>query len=302
MKRCSSRCRSRFRTSPSATNCPGCVIEPYRQQVAGSATGHYAIRSFTDLSNDKYGVTVSPVEGSLVCYGAADLLADALRSARDNFSRDRTYPAHSRLYLYLLNNMFDMNIALDQQGPVSFQWALRSHAGDWKTGGADQFGRSVQQPLLAWRADGKNAGTLPASGSFMTVDAPNVTCSVIKPAEANGRGFIIRLNETTGHETTATVSLPMLPAIESVRETSLVENDRAGTHPGKRQHFQDHARPNSASKLSASPVPPRPIAVAGLSAKAVADMQVELSWKSRGRRSATSTSTATPIRTARRRS
>ena len=49
----------------------------------------------------------------------------------------------------------------------------------------------------------------------MTVDAPNVTCSVIKPAEANGRGFIIRLNETTGKETTATVSLPMLPAIES---------------------------------------------------------------------------------------
>ena len=122
---------------------PGAVVEPYRQQVEGSATDHYAIRSFTDLSNDKYGVTVSPVEGSLVCYGAPT--TTPLAGSENNFKRDRTYPTKSRLYLYLLNNMFDCNIAADQQGPVSFQWALRSHAGDWKRGGADVFGRSVQQ-------------------------------------------------------------------------------------------------------------------------------------------------------------
>jgi hypothetical protein len=256
---------------------PGCVIEPYREQVEGSATDHYAIRSFTDLSNQQYGVTVCPVEGSLVCYGAPT--TTPLAGHEYNFKRDRTYPATSRLYLYLMDNMFDCNIAADQQGPVSFQWALRSHAGDWKRGKADQFGRSVQQPLLAWRADGKNAGTLPASASFMSIDAPNVMCSVIKPAEANGRGFILRLHETTGRETTATISLPMLPPIESIVETSLVENDRAAI--GKGNTFAVTFRPFGVKTLRVT-CAPSPLHVTGLGAKAVADMQVDLTWQSTG--------------------
>lgn len=258
---------------------PGAVIEPYRQQYVGSATDHYAIRSFTDLSNEKYGVTLSPVEGSLVCYGEPTS-SPMLYGQESNFKRDQTYPAHSRLYLYLLNNMFDVNIAVDQRGPVSFQWALRSHAGDWKAGGADRFGRSVQQPLLAWRADGKHRGALPASGSFMSVDAPNVMCSVIKPAEANGRGFIIRLNETTGHETIATVSLPMLK-LESARATSLVENDRPEQYPVTGHSFKI-TLPKFGVKTVRVTCAGSPISVAGLSAKAVADAQVDLSWKSGG--------------------
>ena len=89
---------------------PGCVIEPYRQQFQGSATGHYAIQGFTDLSGDRYGVTVSPIEGSLVCYGEPTSSPIAL-GGEAYFKRDQTDPAKSRLYLYLLNNMFDVNIA-----------------------------------------------------------------------------------------------------------------------------------------------------------------------------------------------
>jgi fibronectin type 3 domain-containing protein len=256
---------------------PGCVIEPYRQQVEGSATDHYAIRSFTDLSNGQYGVTVSPLEGSLVCYGAPT--TTPLAGHEYNFKRDRTYPTTSRLYLYLMDNMFDCNIAAYQQGPVRFQWALRSHAGDWKAGGADRFGRSVQQPLLAWRADGKNAGALPASASFLSVDAPNVMLSVLKPAEGNGRGFILRLHETTGKETTATVNLPMLPPIEAALETSLVENDRSVL--GKGNTFTVTLRPFGVKTIRVT-CAASPLHVTGLGAKAVADMQVDLSWRHNG--------------------
>ena len=222
------------------------------------------------------------------------------RSASEHyFKRDRTYPDDKPSVSVSAEQHVRLNIAVDQQGPVSFHWSLRSHAGDWKAGGADRFGRSVQQPLLAWRADGKNAGTLPASGSFMSVDAPNVTCSVIKPAEANGRGFIIRLNETTGKETTATVSLPMLPAIESANATSLVENDRPEQYPVTGNTFKitlpkfgvKTIRVTCAGKSHRrSPTSTR---------KAVADMQVDLSWKTKAERSAISTSTATRNRTAR---
>lgn len=256
---------------------PGAVIEPYRQQFEGSATDHYAIRSFTDLSNDQYGVTISPIEGSLVCYG--EPTSSPITSGReDHFKRDQAYPEHSRLYLYLLNNMFDVNIAADQRGPVAFEWALRSHAGDWEAGGADRFGRSVLQPLLAWRADGKNPGALPAGGSFMTVDAPNVMCSVIKGAETNGRGFIVRLTESAGTETSATVSFPMLPKIECAIATSLVENDRTESYPVTDNAFKVTI-PKFGVKTVRVTCPPRPISVSGLTAKAVADMQVDLTWQ-----------------------
>ena len=251
------------------------MIEPYKQQFSGSATDHYAIRSFADLSNDKYGVTVSPVEGSLVCYRARTS-APMFGGSYSKFKRDRTYPVTSRLYLYLLNNMFSCNIGVDQRGPVSFRWSLRSHAGDWKTGGADRFGLAVQQPLLAWRADGEHAGPLPPSAGFMSIEAPNVMCSVVKPAEANGRGFILRLNETTGKETMTTVSLPLLPPVESVVETSLVEDDRATI--GKGNTFQVTLRPFGVKTIRVI-CAGRPISVTDVNAKAVADMQVDLTWK-----------------------
>ena len=164
---------------------------------------------------------------------------------------------------------------------MSFQWALRSHAGDWQTGNAPQFGRSVQQPLLAWRADGKNNGKLPASASFMSVDATNVMCSVIKPAEANGRGIILRLQEMLGQETTATVSLPLLPPIETATETSLVENDRPEKYEVAGNAFPVALRRFGVKTIRVT-CAASPLAVSGLAAKAVADMQVDLTWQQEG--------------------
>ena len=256
------------------------MIEPYKDQAYGSTTAHYAIQSFTDLSNDKYGITVSPIEGSLVCYGEPTS-TPILMNYENGFKTDRTYPAKSRLYLYLLNNMWDMNNAVDQQGPINFSWALRSHSGDWKTSGADRFGHSVQQPLMAWRADGKNNGPLPVSASFMSVDAANVACSVVKQAEMNGRGFIKRLNETAGQETVATVTLPLLPEIESARATSLVENDRPEQYPVAGNSFKLTMPKFSIKTVRVTFADTMP-AVGAIQAVPVADKWVNLTWKADG--------------------
>ena len=48
---------------------PGAVIEPIRQQFVGSGTAYYAVRHFTDISNARYGVTVSSPDVSLIEYG-----------------------------------------------------------------------------------------------------------------------------------------------------------------------------------------------------------------------------------------
>jgi hypothetical protein len=254
---------------------PGAVLDPYRQLAEGSATDHFAIRSFTDLSNDKFGVTVSPVEGSLVCYGEPQV---APQPPWYRFNRSQAYPKHSRLYLYLLNNMFGTNVRVDQRGPVSFSWAMRSHAGDWRAGAAPAFGRSVLQPLVAWRADGQGQGPCPVQGSFLTLSVSNVECSVIKPAEANGRGLILRFNEMTDRETVAQITVPFLPAIETVVETSLAEEDRP-IQPSVTgsNSFAITLRPFGVKTVRVISGKP-PGGVSGLKVAALADRQIRLSW------------------------
>ena len=254
---------------------PGAVLDPYRQLAAGSATDHFAIRSFTDLSNDKFGVTVSPVEGSLVCYGEPQV---APQPPWYEFNRSQEYPKHSRLYLYLLNNMFGTNVRIDQRGPVSFSWSMRGHGGDWRTGAAASFGQGVLQPLVAWRADGRGQGPCPAQGSFLGLNVSNVECRVIKPAEANGRGVILRFNETTGRETVAQVTLPFLPAIQAVVETSLTEEDRP-IRPSVTgsNSFAITLRPFGVKTLRITSGEP-PGSVSGLKVEALADRQTHLSW------------------------
>ena len=62
-------------------------------------------------------------------------------------------------------------------------------------------------PLLAVEVRGKNHGTLPEASSFLAVEQPNVECTTLKPAEANGSGFVLRFVETQGRQTAATISL-----------------------------------------------------------------------------------------------
>ena len=260
---------------------PGGVAEPIRDQFDGSCTAYYAVRHFSDVSNDRFGITVSPVESSLVEYGypRSCLIPGGHES---EFEREMRYPGNSRMYLYLLDNMFDVNIRWDQAGPMHFSWALRSHAGNWQQGRADQFGSDVHNPLLARQVKGPNRGRLAASSSFLSVNVPNVMCTTLKPAEANGSGYILRIHETQGQETTGLVTLSFLGKIAGAKETDLVENDTQRSleaRDGRTVSFSlrpfgwKTIRLYGASNLT-------PLAPEGVLATAISDMQVKLTWPS----------------------
>ena len=131
---------------------PGCVEEPVKDLFQGACTAYYAVRHFSDVSNPRYGVTVSAPESSLVEYGRPRSCPNPIcrlnaGDAVHCYEMEMTPPANSRMYLYLMNNMFDTNIPLSQPGPARFTWSLRSHAGDWQEGRADQFGWETMNPL-----------------------------------------------------------------------------------------------------------------------------------------------------------
>ncbi len=204
---------------------PGCVSEPVRDLFDGANTAFYAVQHFADLSNGRYGVSVSAADSSLVQY-------DRPRSTpigpagEDKFEKTKTPITTGRLYLYLMNNMFDVNVRWDQPGPAHFAYSVRSHDGDWRQGKADEFGWDAANPLLAIEVHGKCRGTLPGANSFVLIDQENVECTTVKPAEANGAGFILRFVETRGRQTTATVALPLLAPLASASLVNLVEDDR----------------------------------------------------------------------------
>jgi hypothetical protein len=190
-----------------------------------------------------------------------------------------TPPANSRMYLYLMNNMFDTNIPLSQAGPVQFTWSLRSHAGNWREGKADQFGWETMNPMLAEVVSGKRAGVLPeAGGSFLTVDRPNVVCTTIKPAEANGRGIVLRFVETQGKATTASFQARFFGTPEKVIETSLLEEDRAPLAIGPDGKVTLTIAPfgvKTIRLLSQRETPPCP---SDVRATPLSDMEVSLKW------------------------
>jgi hypothetical protein len=257
---------------------PGCVAEPVKDLFGGACTAFYAVRHFSDVSNSRFGVTVSPIDSSLVEYDHPRS-CPLLGGREGEFERLMEYPKTSRMYLYLLNNMFDVNVRWDQRGPMSFGYSLRSHAGGWKEGRADQFGAEVHNPLIARVAVGKKRGRLPPAGSFASIDQPNVVCTTIKPAEANGAGIILRFVETQGRETATNVTLPFLERITAALETNLVEEDlpRIAVSGGNTIAFA--IRPFGVKTLRVISKPAEPLpAVAGLKAVAASDMQVDLEW------------------------
>jgi hypothetical protein len=258
---------------------PGAVVEPIRDQFEGSCTAYHAARHFADVSSDRFGVTVASPEASLVEYGRPR--SCPIPPGREgDFEMKMEYPATSRIYLYLMDNMFDVNIRWDQRGPARFTWSIRSHPGDWRAGRADAFGWDVLNPLVARRVEGKRAGTLPPSSSFLEIDRPGVECLTVKPAEANGAGFVLRLHETRGEGGTAGVRLPFLGPIAAAVATSLVEVDRPEPLAVDGDRIAVPLRPFGVRTLRVIPREEGgPPAVAALEARPVSDREVDLSWK-----------------------
>jgi hypothetical protein len=259
---------------------PGAVAEPIRQQFEGTNTAYYSVRHFTDISNARYGVTVSSPDVAMMEYDHPRS-CPVLTGHEDLFEMNMQYPASSRLYLYLLDNAFDVNVRIDQRGPLSFHWAMRSHTGNWRQGQADQFGWQVLNPLVARVVDGTHAGKLPAESSFLVIDKPNVVCSTIKPAEANGAGLILRFNETQGEATNATVTLPFLDGITAANETNLVEVDRPTTlSVVNGRSVAVSLRPFGVKTIRVTYRPEKPLsAVSRLAGTGLSDMEVQLTWQ-----------------------
>jgi alpha-mannosidase len=93
-----------------------------------------------------------------------------------------------------------------QTGDHDFRFSLTSHQPGWRNG--RRFGVGANTPLTAVVLDPSHAGgTLPATKSFLSVDADNVVLSTLKKAEDN-EDVILRLYDAERKSVTARVEIP----------------------------------------------------------------------------------------------
>lgn len=128
----------------------------------------------------------------------------------------------------LLRSPIDPDEEADQ-GDHSIEYALYTHAGDWRAADTPLRGNELNYtPHVIHPA--KHKGKLPASYSFFSASPDNVVLTAIKRAE-DGDGFIIRFVETEGRPVTAQITLPWTP--KKILETNLIEDTIAPTAPAR---------------------------------------------------------------------
>lgn len=91
------------------------------------------------------------------------------------------------------------------QGVQTFRMVLMPHSGGWQDAGVVRIAEELVAPALV-TYQGIHPGTRAESGSFVSVDSPNVIVSAVKQAE-DGDDIIVRSYESTGRQTRATLDL-----------------------------------------------------------------------------------------------
>jgi alpha-mannosidase len=108
------------------------------------------------------------------------------------------------------------------RGTHRFAYGLLPHVGDLRPAGVIDEGYRFNVPLRVVPT-APHAGTRPAEGTFVTVDAPNVCVEVVKSADDGSGALILRLYEAWGGRGPVTVTAPH--TIETATRTDLLERE-----------------------------------------------------------------------------
>jgi alpha-mannosidase len=98
------------------------------------------------------------------------------------------------------------------EGTQTFTYSLLPHAGDWRTAQSEQAGLALNIPLCAVPTDAHPGKAMPALG---VSPAGNIVAGALKHAE-DGPGYILRLFETQGRDTTARLTFPQPVQVQEV--------------------------------------------------------------------------------------
>ncbi|HTL58316.1 MAG TPA: glycosyl hydrolase-related protein [Candidatus Limnocylindrales bacterium] len=165
------------------------AIRPELDQIPAACKNWFSVQRWVDISNDRFGITWSPVDAPLVEVGG--ITANLVGSQTDPRAWIQHLGPSQTIYSWVMNNHWHTNYRAEQEGPTVFRYALRAHR-RFEAEQAAKFGVSCSQPFIVAPAS-RTAPLKPC----LQVSGPGVIVTTFKPAD-DARGWIVRLFGASG--------------------------------------------------------------------------------------------------------
>jgi alpha-mannosidase len=205
------------------------VVRPEVDQIPAACKNWFSVQRWVDISNDRFGVTVAPVDAPLVQVGG--ISANLVGSQTDHRVWIQHQKASQTLYWWVMNNHWHTNYRADQEGPVTFRFFLHPHRA-YAPEQAARFGVECAQPLLA--LSGRDAAAARPAPPF-EISSDRVLVTAFKPSD-DGKAWIVRLFDASGQAETVKLSwakpAPRRLWLSDTSERPLREARESVTVPG----------------------------------------------------------------------
>ena len=196
------------------------LVEAERHQLPGSNRDFIGAHSVVDVSNADTGVSIATLDAPLLQLGA---ITDERQNDRGTRSwRDRTAPG-TTVYAYLFNNYWHTNYKAYQQGPLTYRFVLRAHAGHDALA-LRRFSDEQDHPLLVFAVD----PAAPETQAPFTLSGDAVTVPSLRVTDG-GAALVARLFNPSPKPATVTLR----PAAQGAR-VSMMTGDKAQAVPDGR--------------------------------------------------------------------
>ena len=162
-----------------------------------------------DVSNADAGISIATLDAPLLELGAITDERQNDRGARN--WRERTAPG-TTVYAYLFNNYWHTNYKAYQQGPLTYRFVLRPHAG-FDALALRRFSDEQDNPLLVFPVD----PAAPEIQAPFSLAGDQVTISSLRVADGGG-ALVARIFNPSQKAAAVTVR----PAVPGTRVSEMV--------------------------------------------------------------------------------
>lgn len=171
------------------------VMQPEVDQIEGANKNFFCTRRWIDISNNTYGVTWSSLDAPMVLFNPI-----AFSTGGWDKESYRTFIEPGQAFhSWVMNNHWETNYKADQEGIVTFRYALKPHAGGYDSVRAEQFGRAIHQPLLAVSVNPSRPTVVP----LLQIQGDGIVVSTIEPSR-DGTALMVRLYNSDAANTVET--------------------------------------------------------------------------------------------------
>jgi len=197
------------------------AVRPELDQIPAACKNWFSVQRWVDISNDRFGVTWSPVDAPLVEVGS--ITANLVGSQTNPDVWIRHVRPSQTIYSWVMNNHWHTNYRAEQEGPTVFRYAIRPHK-SFAAEDAARFGVACSQPLIVRLG----SGAAPAKPR-LRLSSDKVLVSALKPSD-DGKGWIVRLFGASGRPEMVKLAWSA-PAPQQVWLSDTSEQPRAKTGP-----------------------------------------------------------------------